>query len=134
MTTIFSPFDFFYCCSNLSSNILRRSRGVRAKHFCLNVEEKSGSVYFKVFSEGHLHEFFAEIKNDKVTILDLNYDCMKTNGYASVYENELEKCEQFVYFLSSCLYWPDAAKEAKGFLTDPTSQKNSWLKSTKIMI
>lgn len=134
LTNDFSPFDFFFCCSHLSKNMRRRSRGVWVREFSLSIPDKSGCVHFTVKHKGDLHEFFAKIQNDKVIILDLYEGYTRTNGYPSTYKNELEKCQQFVYFLSSLVEWPDAAEEAKGFLTDPTSQKNNWLKTTTVMI
>lgn len=130
----FSPFDFFFCCSHLTKSMHRKRRGVKNKKFYLNLPDKSGEVYLDVKNRGYRHEFFAVIKNDKITTLDVRFDDEKTNGNASSYDSELDKCEQFVHFLDSLIEWKDVAKEVKGFLPDPTSQKNNWLKTTTVML
>lgn len=133
-TNNFSPFDFFICCSHLSKNMHRRSKGVWVRKFYLSMPEKSGYVRFVVFRRDNLHEFLVEIKNDKVITLDLKFNGRKTNGSVCEHATEKDKCQQFVHFLDSLIEWKDVAKEVKGFLTDPTSQKNNWLKTTTVMV
>ena len=92
-TNNFSPFDFFFCCSHLSENMHRRTKGVWVRRFYLNAPEKSGCVRLVVFRRDNLHEFLVEIKNDKVITLDLKFNCRKTNGSVLDYETEKDKYE-----------------------------------------